>query len=654
MDIKRIKLLLVEDDIGDRRLLQTLLRRLSATLEFAVTTAETLAEGLDILQSESLDLVLLDLNLPDSHGLDTVDAVCGANALVPVVVLTGLSDQQVGIGAIKRGASDYVAKGEGLEDVLYRAICYSLERKQIERQLRESEEKYKTLYESSRDAIMMLAPPSWKFTAGNSAAVKMFCAANEAEFTCMGPWDVAPDIQPDGRRSSDKAKEMIDEAMKEGSNFFEWEHKRLDGREFSATVLLTRINVNDETLLQATVRDITERKQAEQEKEQLQAQLRQTQKLEAIGTLAGGIAHDFNNILMSMLGYTELTFQDLPEASQGRRNLEQVLIAGKRAKDLIKHILCFSHRKDQEQEPVQIASVVREALTTFRSSIPTTIDLHQDIEATDSLIMANLTQIHQVIMNLCINAIHAMEDGGGVLEVSLSEFETESIRVTCHRTLQPGAFVQLTVHDTGGGMSGEVMTRIFEPFYTTKAVDKGAGMGLSTAFGIVENHGGAIALKSEPGKGTTFSVFFPRIGHADTSEATSSGVKTDPKETILLVDDDRTFIVIMTRVLEKLGYAVVGQHNGICALDTFCSDPDRFDLVITDHAMPAMTGMQLAQALIDIRPDIPVILCSASADDIACEQGTHVGIKEFVAKPVVAEAMAVLIRRLLDKKEVKV
>jgi len=654
MSVKRIKLLLIEDDIGDRRLLQVFLRQLSATLEFEVFTAETLTEGLDVLQSESLDLVLLDLNLPDSHGLGTVDAVCAANALLPVVVLTGLADEQVGIEAIKRGASDYVVKGDGVKDILYRAICYSLERKQTEKELRESAEKYKTLYESSRDAIMMLAPPSWKFTAGNSATLEMFCAANEAEFTCMGPWDVAPEVQPDGRRSSDKAREMINRAMKEGSHFFEWQHIRLDGREFPTTVLLTRINVNDTVLLQATVRDITEQKQSEQDNEQLQAQLRQAQKMEAIGTLAGGIAHDFNNILMSMLGYTDLTLQDLPEVSQGRRHLEQVLIAGKRAKDLVKQILCFSRQEEQVQEPIEIASVVSEALTLLRSSIPETIDIHLDIEAADSSIMANPTQIHQVIINLCTNAIHAMEDRGGVLEVTLTEFETESIRVTCHRTLQPGAYVQLTVHDTGRGMGGEVMTRIFEPFYTTKAINKGTGMGLSTVYGIVESHGGAIALDSQPGKGTTFRVFFPRIDHADTSEATSSGVKTDPRETILVVDDDRTFIVIMTRVLERLGYAVVGQHNGIYALDAFRSDPDRFDLVITDHAMPLMSGMQLAKELINIRSDIPVILCSAFADDIAFEQGTYVGIKEFVTKPVVAESMAVLIRRLLDKKEVKV
>ena len=653
MHVRHIDLLLVEDDMGDRRLLQVVLRQLSATLEFTVKTADTLAEGLDVLQGERFDLVLLDLNLPDSQGLGTVETLCRANAHVPVVVLTGLADEQVGIEAIKRGASDYVVKGEAVKDVLHRAICYSLERKRIDRQLRESEKKYKTLYESSRDAIMMLAPPAWRFTAGNSATLEMFCATEEADFTCLGPWDVSPEIQPDGQPSSDKAKEMINMAMKEGSHFFEWQHKRLDGREFPATVLLTRINVSDTTLLQATVRDITERKQAEQENEKLQAHLRQTQKLEAIGRLAGGIAHDFNNILMAMLGYTDLTLQDVPEGSQGRRNLEQVLIAGKRAKELIKQILCFSREADQTQEPIEIASVVTEALTMLRSSIPATIDIHQDIEVRDSAIMANPTQIHQVLVNLCTNAVHAMEDQGGVLELRLSEIEIASTRVTHHGTLQPGPYVQFTLHDTGCGMDGRVMARIFEPFYTTKEVDKGTGMGLSVVHGIIENHGGVIAVDSEPGKGTTFTVFFTRIDNANTSsaafETTAGG-----EGTILLVDDERAIVDVMARMLERLGYTVVGQTNSTVALDTFRSAPDRFDLVITDHAMPVMTGMQLAQELIDIRSDIPVILCSGFADDIAGEESTRVGIREFVAKPILGKEMAVLIRRVLDKKEVHV
>ena len=555
MSIKRIRLLLIEDDMGDRRLLQVFLRQLCETLEFTVFTAETLAEGLDALKRESLDLVLLDLNLPDSHGLGTVDTICAAHAHLPVVVLTGLADEQVGIEAIKRGASDYVVKGDGVKDILYRAICYSLERKQIEQQLRDSEAQV-------RQVCAELELKTNELLTANREWAESFDSINDAITIHSTEYDII--------RANRAAEQLFDLPLEQivGRKCYDLYHGRhcppegcpscsilktgqpcefevyepnLD--KFVQVRAMSRLNSrNDIAGMVHIVQDISHRKQAEEEKEQLQAQLRQTQKLEAIGTLAGGIAHDFNNILMAMLGYTDMSRKAVPEGSQIWRNLEQVLIAGNRAKKLVKQILCFSRNEEQIQESIEIAPVITEALAMLRSSIPTTIEICQDIEAHGSSIMADPTQIHQVLINLCTNALHAMEDRCGVLTVTLTEIEIESTQVTHHGTLQPGPYVSLIVSDTGCGMDAKTMTRIFEPFYTTKAVDKGTGMGLSVVHGILESHGGAIALNSEPGKGTTFRVFFPRTGHAETSEAISSGIKNDPRERILRVGDETTMV----------------------------------------------------------------------------------------------------------------
>jgi len=667
MHIKHIDLLLVEDDVADRKLLQVFLGQLSPTLEFTVTTAESLAEGLSALQSKDFDLVLLDLNLPDSQGLGTVETICADCAHAPVVVLTGLADEQVGIEAIKRGASDYVVKGEGVKDILYRAICYSLERKQIEKQLRESEAQV-------RQVCAELETKTYELLTANRDWEESFDSINDAITIHSADFEII--------RANRAAQQLLNLPLEQivGHKCHQVYHGRAcppegcpscdiltSGQACDFEVFETHLNKfihlramprfnaeNEIAGLVHIVQDISTSKQAEEEREQLQAHLRQTQKLEAIGTLAGGIAHDFNNILMAMLGYTDLTLQELPEASQGRHNLEQVLIAGNRAKELVKQILCFSRKADQIQEPIEIAPVVAEALRMLRSSIPPIIDIHQDIEATGSFIMANSTQIHQVLVNLCTNAVHAMEGQGGTLTLRLSETDIRSTHATRHGTLQPGPYVQLTVHDTGCGMDEEVIARIFEPFYTTKGVDKGTGMGLSVVHGIVQGHGGVITVDSEPGRGTTFTVFVPRVVHAGTSEAVSSEIGAGQGEAILLVDDESAIVDVMTRMLERLGYTVIGQTTGTGALDLFRSAPAEFDLVITDHAMPVMTGTQLAQALMDIRSDIPVILCSGFADDVTGEEATHMGIRAFVAKPVVGKEMAVLIRRLLDKKEVNV
>ena len=400
--------------------------------------------------------------------------------------------------------------------------------------------------------------------------------------------------------------------------------------------------------------DITKRKKAEEEKTTLKAQLHQTQKMEAIGTLASGIAHDFNNILTAMVGYADLALEDAREGTVAQNYLQQVLTAGSRAKELVRQILTFSRKTEQEQEPMEIAPIVKEALKMLRSSIPTTIEIRQNIQADSSVIMANPTEIHQILVNLCTNAAHAMGENGGLLEVSLTDVDIEPAIVTDFGTLQEGSYLKLSVKDTGCGMNREVMGRIFEPFFTTKDVDKGTGMGLSMVHGIVESYGGLITVGSEPGKGTTFNVFFPRINCVDMPETESLEVVCGRGELVLLVDDEKPIVDMMTQMLQRLGYVVVGETSSVDALETFRTQADKFDLVITDYAMPNITGKQLAKELMSIRPDIPIILCTGFNDDIDAERAKSIGIKEFIMKPIDRKNMAVIIRNILDKKEIRV
>lgn len=402
--------------------------------------------------------------------------------------------------------------------------------------------------------------------------------------------------------------------------------------------------------------DITSHKKAEKEKMDLELQLGQKQKMEAIGTLAGGIAHDFNNILAAVQGYVELSLDDLPDDSPVKDNLEQILSCSNRAKKLVKQILTFSRKDEQEQEkePLQISSIIKEVLGMLRSSLPATIKICRKIQAESSIVLADPTQIHQILVNLCTNASHAMRQTGGTLEVSLADVNLESETRIGDELLEPGSYVKLNVSDTGCGMEKEVLERIFEPFFTTKNVNEGTGLGLPVVHGIVKSHDGAIAVTSAPGKGTTFEIFFPRIENKQTQETQTSESVSRNQEVILLVDDEEMMIDVTGRILERLGFVVVTKTNSIDALEAFQEKPDEFDLVITDQVMPNMTGTELAEKLISIRADIPVILCSGFPDKISPDELNRIGIKKFIAKPISKQEIAIIVRSVLDGQKITV
>ena len=376
------------------------------------------------------------------------------------------------------------------------------------------------------------------------------------------------------------------------------------------------------------------------EKEKLESQLRQAQKMEAIGTLAGGIAHDFNNILAAIIGYAELAKIKVPDGSKALSDLDQVLKLSSRAETLVQQIIAFSRKQELEQKPLQLKYIIKEILKLIRFTLPTDIEIKQDIAKDVGVVNADPTQMQQVIMNLCINAGHAMQELGGVLEVSLQE---------------AGPNLKLTVKDSGHGMNSELLERIFDPYFTTKEKGVGTGLGLSVVNGIVDSHGGTITVESEPGKGSAFHVYLPLIQEGvikpeiDIDAPISTG-----NERILFIDDELALVDIGKQMLEHFGYEVTSRTSSIEALELFRTKPDQFDLVITDMTMPNMTGDKLAKELMKIRSDIPIILCTGFSERVSEEKVKGMGIKDFAMKPVVIQDLAKTVRKVLDAGRSKV
>ena len=397
------------------------------------------------------------------------------------------------------------------------------------------------------------------------------------------------------------------------------------------------------------VQDITERKQIEKTKSNLESQLRQAQKMEAIGTLAGGIAHDFNNILGPILGYAELLKGSLPPDSKALKHQHRILESALRAKDLVQQILLFSRQTGNELRPVQPHLGIKEALKLLRSSIPTTIEFRENIRSDCGAILADLTQLHQIVMNLCTNAYHAMRESGGILGITLSKIEIKQKDFAFEKLeLTPGKYIKLEVSDTGHGMTQATVDKIFDPYFTTKPEGEGTGLGLSVVLGIVKSFNGQIKIYSEPGEGTTVNVYFPRLeSGTDIIEGQEDEPIPTGTERILVVDDEEYILDMTKTMLEDFGYKVYEFISSRKALAEFQSDPNKFDLVITDMTMPHMTGLEMIKQVFAIRPKMPVILCTEFSAVITEEKAIAFGIKGFLTKPILKKEMAKTIRKVL-------
>jgi PAS domain S-box-containing protein len=385
------------------------------------------------------------------------------------------------------------------------------------------------------------------------------------------------------------------------------------------------------------------------EQRQLEEHLRQAHKMEAIGTLAGGIAHDFNNILASILGFTEMALEDVSDRPEVGRSLRNILKSAIRARDLVKQILAFSRKTGQTRDVLSFSPIVKETIQLLRASLPRTIEISLTITPGDDKVLASPVEIQQILMNLCTNAAFAMQEKGGILEIVLKDIDIWPDESSTAPAVKPGEYVQLTVEDTGTGMTPEVMKRIFEPFFTTKAVGQGTGMGLSVVYGIVKDLHGTITVQSEVGKGTVFQVFLPKTRTEVTGETTEVHRTAGGGERILLVDDDDLLMEWGAAALERLGYEVTSTTDSAEASRLFLADPLRFDLVITDQTMPGMTGVQLSQSLLAIRGNIPIILCTGHSETVTPEEAARMGIREFLMKPLTKQELAQTVRRVLDK-----
>jgi len=509
-------------------------------------------------------------------------------------------------------------------------------RAQAEEALRESEEKYRNLFNNAQVGLYRIRISDGKFVEANDALARMFGYEDRADIL-DAEYVTADNYVDPGTR------ENLLAILREHGEFRDFE-ARLYCRNRSVAWLRYSGRIYPEKgYIEGIASDITEEKRLEEK-------LLQAHKMESIGTLAGGIAHDFNNILGIILGNTELAMEEVPEWNPARNFLNEILAASLRARDVVKQILTFSRQRLREMKLVRISPIIKESLKLLRSSIPTTIEIHQNISSESDTVRADPTQINQVLINLCTNAAHAMGERGGVLEVSLKNIEMDEGSAIQYHDLSSGKYVRLTISDTGHGIEPKILERIFDPYFTTKGVGEGSGMGLSVVHGIVKSHCGDISVSSEPGKGTIFHVLFPCIEEEPEPEVEITVEIPRGNERILFVDDEKAMVDTIQPMIEHLGYKVTARASSIEGLEAFRANTDRFDLVITDFTMPNMTGMELAKELLKLRPDIPIILCTGYSQHINEDKAKGNGIRALLMKPVVLSEIANTIRLVLDDK----
>lgn len=632
--------LIVDDDTALRDSLADIL----TDEGYHPVTAGTCAEALQIARRQRPGAALLDLKLPDGAGTALLADLKKLDPDCICVIATAYADLDSAVAALEKGAFQYLQKPVkplellNLLERIFDLLSLKAAKHQAEEKLRESENRFRAIFETAQDAIFM-KDRNRKYVLINPRA-EDFLAFSASQL--IG--HTADDFFDEDSAAIIRASDM---RVLSGETVEEERTRTVDG--VTLTFHVIRVPLKDATGqvtgICAIARDITE-------KLKMEAQLARAQKMEAIGTIAGGIAHDFNNILGAIVGYTELAQLDLSEGSATRNHLDAMLQSAKRATDLVKQILAFSHQNGGKAKPVSLTPIVRECLELMRASLPTTINIQQEILNDSAVIHANSAQIQQVLMNLITNAAHAMSENGGVLTVSLENVEVDDAQPTESGDLKPGAYALLTVRDTGTGMDGKTQKRIFDPYFTTKEKGVGTGLGLAVVQGIVTKAGGSINVESEPGKGTAFGVFYPLIGTAIAESKQKEPQKPPPqgRECILFVDDEWNLVNIGQQILKKLGYKVIAETNPIDALETFRAQANNIDLVVTDQTMPDMTGDILAQQIMKLKSGIPVIICSGFSEKMNKEKAKSIGIKAFVMKPIVMMELAETIRRVFDER----
>jgi PAS domain S-box-containing protein len=571
----------------------------------------------------------------------SVSAVRG----VPLLVASGSPEPAV--FAPWRAEAEHIAVRTLLTSAamlaLIAAAAWGLARR--ERALQRRETRFRAMIERSSDAVVLMRPHQGGIVYASPSTERLLGYAS-AELIGR---DVIDFVPADSRKHALKLREeLLRSPGKVSIDEIRVQHKNGSWRWLE----VTRSNLLGEPSVHAVVmnfRDITERKAAEAEHTRLEQRLRQAEKMEAVGRLAGGIAHDFNNILGGILGYAEMLAENAPVGSPLKRYADNVLTGANRASALVEQILSYSRTQRGQRVPVELVRVVGESLELVRGSLAQGIRLEAELSATPLYVVGDPTQLHRVIMNLCTNAMHAMGEGG-TLRVTLADTALEAGRALSHTTLLQGAYVCLTVEDSGTGMDRETLDRIFEPFFTTKEVDKGTGLGLSLVYGIVTDSGGAIDVASSPGQGSRFTIYLPRVDSpVITEDAVEGPVVRGNGERILVVDDEEAIVAVTSEVLKNLGYEPHACADGNAALAAFGTAPERFQAVVADELMPGLTGTELARALHGPRPGLPVILMSGYIGPMLSERAFAAGITEVLKKPVQSREIASALARALGR-----
>jgi PAS domain S-box-containing protein len=628
-----LRLLLVEDSDQDEALVVLNLRR--GGFDPRVTRVETAAGFEEALSRDSWDLIIADYNLPSFSGFEALAIFNRAKLDLPFILVSGTVGEEVAVEAMRAGAQDYLLKDHltRLAPAVIRELREAnvrAKRRVAENALRDSELRYRTLVENSNDLITELDFEGRVFYASpNHRALTGYTReqlVGTRIFERVHPEDLPEVVKTLQARG--------------GTVIYRYRHADSRWRWFESTGRIFRTTDGQERGVVIT-RDVTAARAAEEIRRGLEEQLRQAQKMEAIGTLAGGIAHDFNNILTGILGNLELAGLELGPDHTAHSFLRDALRASNRARELVAQILLFSRRRDQQRVVSSLDQVVKEALRLLRASLPATIEFRTEIAAECRRVLCDATQIHQVIMNLGTNAAHAMRERGGVFTVTLATAAPDPVLAAAHPQLAAGRAVRLSVRDTGHGMDATTRERIFEPFFTTKPAGEGTGLGLAVVHGIMQSHDGAIAVESVPGQGTEFHLYFPAV---ETGETETDGAPGSPPlgrgQRVLLIDDEASIVQIGERMLAKLGYRPTGLTSSAEALALYEKNSGAFDAIITDLTMPEITGVELAQRVFAQNPQLPVILSTGSMGSLEIDRARSAGVKFFIEKPFTIHSLA--------------
>jgi len=644
---------------------------------YSVTEANSLQNGIDEISKQAPDLILIDSHISNHRTIETIKQLSPTAIKIPMIAMINNPTLSQMIEAYSHGAWDCIDKQTmdllHLQFAIYKIfdrITAQNENNQTIDQLKQTNNQYQSIFKSLPDIIYRLD------NMGNITFISNTIRLYGYEPEQLVGENIFKIIHQDDHQ---KAWFRINERRTRDRRTSNLEIRFLtkDAESVPMEINDQLVKSNDSVFLvaaeglyasdiprsetfigtQGIARDITERKKIERERQELLTRLRQAQKIEAIGTLASGIAHDFNNILAPILGYTQMLLEEASTTQSTNRYLHIIYKAAIRAKELVKQILAFCREAEESFEPVKIQLIVRESIKLLRASLPATIQIQQYISVECGPIMANAAQIHQVVMNLCTNAYQAMDNNTGIVKVIVNDIvlEAPETRTNIKTDLPAGRYVKLVVSDTGHGIEKHHLDYIFEPYFTTKGKGKGTGLGLSVVHGIVKKCAGDILIESELEKGTTVTVYFPCI-QDDLLIDEVPQLLTLPSgkgETIVFVDDEKEIVHMAKSMLEKEKYNVISFTSSVEALHFFRNNPNKIDLFITDMTMPLMTGVELTQKLLAIRPDLPIIICTGFSMQIDEEKALQIGIKEYIMKPFLKKDVLTAIRHVLDNAQKK-